>query len=446
MRVSRSRRRAGAHGRRGAPLLVALVLSGCVTNHDLLAEQDRPGGTGGAFGAGGTSHSGGVGGSGDGSVEAEASPPPAEPPGDRKLTVLHGVIDAPWVTFCFARVRGGIEGAVSKAPVPAGGLLYGHSAALDAPGGADLSVDGFRAYVVAAASADVVAGMDCPAMLARAAELAVPPESGDAGAEGTSRDATATLRDAAPRSDVAVPSRDASLPVDASRAVHDGAVSSPEGGAGADARAAPDAAVPRPDAGAPPIAAIRVRPLPLIPEGALAEASSYLLAAGGCLGGRGVTDPSERSVCGEQYSASSPTLAEMLVRRSRFVTSGKVGIQVLDATPAVRQLDLRITPGLHSDAIPIARSVVTGAIRPVPPNRTSSAGEIAATTDGASIQLFADGGSTPIYDEPWTRTLAAGDLPALEDGKSYTLVVVGPYPGFAKRRWWNDPMVTIVEN
>jgi len=94
----------------------------------------------------------------------------------------------------------------------------------------------------------------------------------------------------------------------------------------------------------------------------------------------------------------------------------------------------------------VAEKVVTGAIRPVPPYSESSAAEIGAGSPDAAVQLFVNGSSSAAYEKPWSPTLSAGGIAALEDGREYTLILVGPYPGFAARRWWNDPLVTVVAN
>jgi hypothetical protein len=195
-----------------------------------------------------------------------------------------------------------------------------------------------------------------------------------------------------------------------------------------------------------PIPAVRVVALPLVPAGALADARGYLLVAGGCAGGPGVTDPSEKSVCGELYTPSTPTLTEFVVAPRDTAPSGRVGLTVLGGTPALTQVDLGLVPGPHGDIITVATRVVPGALRPLSSYTGAGAGDITATNPDARVELFAFGSDVPIYQQSWAPTLAAGGLAELDDGSAYTLVVVGPFPGFAKRSFWNDPLVTIVEN
>jgi hypothetical protein len=52
----------------------------------------------------------------------------------------------------------------------------------------------------------------------------------------------------------------------------------------------------------------------------------------------------------------------------------------------------------------------------------------------------------PVLRQELAATLEAGGIDELANGTAYTLVIVGPSPGFEKRRWWNDPLVTIVRH
>jgi hypothetical protein len=405
------------------------ALSGCVTDHELLSDKGGTGGRAnggrGALGDGGGSADGATPTEGSGGTVPDTKPGDDEPPGPRHLTLLHGVIDSPWIGFCFARMQGNAEDAPSGAPVPKGGLDYGRSAVLDTVPGLDLASDGIHPYLVAAASARVVAGLGCAEILARAAarphdDTPAPDAAIDAHAAGF--DATTYLDAFAP-----APGFDAEPPRDAA------------------VEPAPDAAVldARPPA-PPPIPDVRVASLPILAAGSFVRERSYLLAAGGCVGGASITDPSEKSVCGEQYAPDTPTLSEMVVQLSRAVRANRVGLQYLGGTPAVRVSDLTLIPGVGGDPADIVAGVSTGSIRPVPPNTDYDSADIGPSASRAAIELFADGST--VYAEPWRATLEAGGLTTLENGKAYTLVVVGPYPGFAKRNWWNDPLVTIVEN
>jgi hypothetical protein len=195
-----------------------------------------------------------------------------------------------------------------------------------------------------------------------------------------------------------------------------------------------------------PVAAVRVASLPALPPGVLADSRGYVFVAGGCAGGRGVTDPSERSVCGESYSPSSPTLTAYVVAPPWTAPEDKVALTVLGAAPALTQFDLGFVPGLGGDLVTVATRVVPGALRPLSGYTGSSSVDIGAGHSDAHLQLFAFGSKVPIYDQSWAPTLAAGGISGIDDGTSYTLIVIGPFPGFAASRWWNDSLVTTVWN
>jgi hypothetical protein len=397
---------------------VALMATGCLQNHDFLAEGPGGGGAGGTSSAPvpSTGGAGGVAGIRDGGS------PPVEPTGPRTLTVVHGVIDSPWIAFCFAPVKAGVERPVTGAPLPASGLKYGRTAVLGPLPDIDLAADGVRPYVVAASGPSAIAGLDCAALVERAHATPLPPTGvpSDASLGDSSRsplDATTRL-DASSR-----PLRDASLGADFPR----------------DAEPSPhDATVPVP--------LVRAAALPLVPEGQLALERSYLLVASGCVGGPGVRDPSELSICGDSYSPSTPTLAPLLVALSRTTKPSSVSLGFLDASPAFSHCDVRFTPPLHADPLTLAEDVVTGALRPRPPSIKFAADDIGAGNALASMQIYAHGSNKAAYDEPWQTTLDAGDLSGLENAAAYTLILVGPFPAFSAKRWWNGPLVTIVKN
>jgi hypothetical protein len=341
----------------------------------------------------------------------EAAPPPS---GTRSLTLVHGVTDSPWLAFCFSIVHDGKTKALSS-PFPAGGLSYGASVHVADGDLADLAADGILPRLVLADSAAAVADLDCSAIQDLATQLAAPPPTPEAGA----------VLDASPYDvlDASVDASNTSTRMDAS---------SPDG-------AVRDASVP--------VAAVRVAALPLLPAGALSEARGYVLVTGGCAGGRGITDPSQESVCGESYTPTSPTLNVYVVAPPATAPAEHVALTVLGGTPALTQTDLGLIPGLGGDPITVATRVVPGALRPLSAGYTGSSSEaISATKPDARVQLFAFGSKVPIYDQSWAPTLDAGGISDLQDRASYTLVVVGPFPGFAKRRWWNDPLVTVVKN
>jgi hypothetical protein len=122
-----------------------------------------------------------------------------------------------------------------------------------------------------------------------------------------------------------------------------------------------------------------------------------------------------------------------------------VGLQFLVATSAFGQADLRLIPSL-TDPITVAKGVGPGALRPVHPYLEAAASDIGAGTARARVQVSPSGSSLAAYDEPWAPTLAASGIEALADGQTYTLVLLGPSPGFGASRWWNAALVTVVKN
>jgi hypothetical protein len=337
--------------------------------------------------------------------------------------------------------------------VPEGGLPYGRSLRLDALPGVDLSEDALRAYLIAAGPADVGTSA-CEDLVATVR----PEPEAEAGAADAAREAgrDAGRHDAAPAD--AAP-RDASGPVEGGRldgslvdAAHpdstvpvDGAPGEAAPGSSPDVlllEAGPDGGA---EAGPVPVPAVRVVRLPTVPRGALGTPASYLLALGGCIGGPGVTDPSERSVCGELYAPDRPTLWPYLVRLSQRTREGRVGLQFLAAAPAVAQADLALLP-VAGDPILLAEAVPVGGLRPLQADLGAAPSDLQSESPDSRVQVYVSGAEEPAYEEPWGVTLRAAGVPRLEAGKTYTLVQVGPFPGFARRSFWNDPLVTIVEN
>lgn len=393
--------------------------SGCVTDHDLFAASDGTGGSsnvaGSTYGTGGVRYATGGASSAGGKSGTGGRPRPTEPPGPVAVSFLNGVTDAPWVSLCFAKMDGNVESVPNGRPFPADGLSYGKTITVASVPGVDFVADALRPYVIAA-SPDAVSGLDCSSILVIARVPSAPPPepSGlDASLDGSAPDATAS--DAAPN----------------------------DGDAARDALIEP-VPIPPPEDPNPRVPNIRAYALPVIPAGTFVAERHYLFGLAGCMGGPGIRDPSEQSVCGESFSATHPTLAPVFVTLSRIVTKDHVALQFVNASSAVRAADVRLA-SKSLNPLSLAKNVVRGAIRPIPPNASRSAAQY-GLTDEDRIQLFADGSTKPIYDETWAKTLDSGGISSLADGHAYTLLLIGPYPGFSKREWWNDPTVTIIAN
>jgi hypothetical protein len=155
--------------------LAAAGSTGCAGDHDALAKQAP-----GASGAAGSAGTAGGGGQGGAPVEA-GSDASIEPPGANALTLVHGVVDAETIAFCFARGDDELLGD----PMPKGGLGYGHALALGAVPGIALDTDDFVPFVVAADAA-LLSASSCAALVSQS-NLA-PDAGADAGADAAPSD------------------------------------------------------------------------------------------------------------------------------------------------------------------------------------------------------------------------------------------------------------------
>jgi hypothetical protein len=162
----------------GAVLLVAALGAGsaCEGDHGALAKRPT-GGSGGGSAAGGSAGtaSGGTSDGGAGAPTDGGSDGSVEPEGQSALTLVHGVVDAETIAFCFARASAG-EPELIGSPVPKTGLAYGAALALAAVPGVDFAKDDVIAFVVATAPGSLSAS-SCAELIAQA--NVVP----DAGAE-----------------------------------------------------------------------------------------------------------------------------------------------------------------------------------------------------------------------------------------------------------------------
>jgi hypothetical protein len=174
----------------------ACVAAACVSDHDALVRRDSAGRGGG----GGASESGaGAGGSlgdanaGDAS-EAEAgggdamAPDVREPAGSDRLTLLHGVVDAPRLAFCLIRQSASGPPEPLEPPMPASGLEYATSLVVGMNARIDLMTDALRFIAVAGDATDLAAS-SCAEALALS----------DAGPVDASASSDAAASDAAPR-------------------------------------------------------------------------------------------------------------------------------------------------------------------------------------------------------------------------------------------------------
>lgn len=352
---------------------LAVALAACSSQP---AAQSGSGGSAGVVDAGHDS-AGDTGGAGD-----------AEPAGPRVLTLLHGVVDAPRVRFCF----GPAGGAATGSPMPAAGLNYGGALVVRSLPGLDLGSDAIQIYVVAGDDS-VIAGQSCQSLIEQAG----------------------THPDAGP---------DASL--DAS----------------SDAQTSGDA-----EAGTPPPPALRVAALPQLPAGTLGLKSSYLLVVMGCIGqSNAFSDPMSDTICGAGYRPDRPTLLPALVRMSRATKAGALGLQVINASRATARLTLDSEPpkGGAQSPVTLATDVQFGAIQPASADLSHTLADFGAPLANATLQVRLVSSAPPDFSEAWSAALSAAGLSSVENGSDYALVVVGPNPTLGGDKWWNAPLVTLV--
>jgi hypothetical protein len=368
----------------GALLAAGLALHpGCSSDHEGL--KKKPPGTGGTGG-----------GLPDGSDEDVAIPDtgpdvPIEPEGTPRLTLFHAVVDSPKIAFCFSKVTDGVPGPAIGDPLPAGGLDFARPLVVDSLSGLDWKTDDIQTTIVAGDFA-LLSGKSCAEAIELAASL--------------------------------VPVNEAAT--DAAAADAD------------DAEAAPP---PPPD---PP--AVRAAELPVLPAPTLGKGYSYLLAATGCIGGPAFTDPDEIFLCGTNYTPDSPTVAPIVVKMSRIVQPGNVGIQVLNTSLGSDPIDLQsqAPPTQSLPGLDLVYGVPGGAISPTTPNLAYSATMFGSPLTQAKIQVTPYGSGAVSFETTWADALGVGGADLLEDGKSYVIVLSGPRSTLVGGKWWNGPALGVL--
>ena len=199
-------------------LLSAGAFVACVTNHDALSKKPagRGGSDAGGNSAGGApSHHGGSG----GEVASGGGHADDEPPGESVLTIVNGVVDAPRVALCLAKVDA--EGNVTPfgSPLTDEPLEYGQSLVLREVEGVDFETDGLEPFVIAG-ELSLIAGLDCDAAIKRArseealsdGESDQPGQGGAAGDGGASAFRLVRVMAAAPMRAAAAPQKKAAAP------------------------------------------------------------------------------------------------------------------------------------------------------------------------------------------------------------------------------------------
>ena len=396
-------------------VLLAGMLVACVTNHAQL-EKKPIAGHGGTSAGGSSGVSGGhaqLGGTG-GEAANGGGHPDDEPPGTSLLTIVNGVVDAPSVVLCLAKV--GADGTATPFGNPVGEQPLGYAQRLLLPelAGVDLDADTLQLFLIAG-ELELIAGLDCEAALAlaRAEEFAAAGplvEVPQGGAAGSGAGGAASLVAA-------------------------------EGGVAGDGGSSPGAA------GAPPSAVrsrLRARGLPAIVAGTLSAGRSLLMVANGCMGGTAFGGAHAEEYCGVGYAETEPTVSALLVNLSRVVAFDHAGMQVVNASLANDLIDVRSRPPFPSkDAgLSIVSNVVEGQAAPRPATLINAAFDYGSTR---LFRLEVSSRGTALFSEPWADVLARGGIAALANEHTYALVLSGPQGDLkAIPDLWNPPALTAI--
>jgi hypothetical protein len=389
-------------------LLFAGGFVACVTNHDAL--EKKPAGRGGS-GAGAASGSGGarspLGGSG-GQAASGGGHADDEPPGASVLTIVNGVVDAPSVALCLAKLDA--DGTVIPlgAPVTDAPLEYGQSLVLGEVDGLDFATEGLASFVIAG-DLSLIAGLDCEAAIERArSEEAQSSAGSELGAGGSGGDGSGIEGEGGSAGSVSV-------------------------GGSAGAAAEPPAVR----------AALRVRGLPAIAAGTLDAGRSLVFVANGCLGGATYGGPIATQYCGVGYTPREPTVSAILVSLSRQLSSEHVALQVVHASLANAQVELRARPPFPSMAqgLPIG-SVHMGQVAPRPASIQNTLFDLGSAR---RYQVSVEAEGSALFSQSWTQVLANGGLSELKNGHGYALVFNGPRADLkAVPNLWNAGVLTAI--
>jgi len=331
-----------------------------------------------------------------------------ESPGSSVITFLHGVVDAPRISLCFAKSAPGGLSTLSEFAWPTLGLGFGESLRLDPPGGLDLDKDALVVIVVAG-EAGVVARTSC-------ASIQVQLERGSVNGQAGSL---------------------ASL--EAAEMAFAGTSGASFGGmAGALGQGGTLG-----QGGAPFMGSgIRARVLSALAPGSFRSATSYLFAATGCLGAVGQTDPFQERICGSGYTPKTSTLTPLLVSLSRITQFNAPGLQILNASLGAGPVSVLTQPGPVSALTPLTllSALQFGELAPHPPFSPSPPQEYWVGV-GASVRVNGND-----LEANWRALLQGAGLTTLEVAKNYSLVLLGPAPEVGKPSWWNPSRLSLLPN
>jgi len=195
------------------------------------------------------------------------------------------------------------------------------------------------------------------------------------------------------------------------------------------------------DAGAPSVLA---QPLAVIPKQIWDSKKSLLMVPHGCVGSH--DDPNATLACGAGYTPSTPTAGMTLVAMSRQEDPGHVSLQVVSASPAFPEIDVKLLPNL-TDATPVlmVSALTQGAIGPAPPFAAMTLAEL-GPLDGVQIQTYNPGTTSLSSAEALSDVFAHGGVgqAAVVNGARLVLVAVGSGPGLPAGGFWHKLTYAIV--
>lgn len=376
----------------------SLILSACGSERSPFAKDNGPSGgrsgaQGGSVGSGGFTELPSTRGGATGTGGRVAD----EPPGENVLTFLHGIVDAPAISVCFAKGQS-LDAPPLGVPQPEGGLAYGSSMVLRAIDGIDWAKDTLSTWVIAGDLA-LIEGLDCDqavalakSEMASASDDAEPNAAGGAGGAGGAAGA---------------------------------------GGEGGGVAAEP----PR----------LRAARLPFVPAGSLSVGRSSLMVADGCIGGPAYQSRLGENACGPGYSKASSTLSAELVPMSRRSMPFRLGLQAVHASQATGAVGVTSAPSEGGQSfIVVANSIELGGIAPRTLELNYDASSWGVNTQNWQVEISQS--STVLFAEPWSEILTSAGVSLLANGSSYALVFVGPGVGvpLGRNQLWNPPRIVLV--
>ena len=419
-----------------AALGAAFLLASCEADHTALEKKPTGGHVGGAAGAGGASAGSGLTSNG-GAAAIGGGHSDDEPPGTDRLTIVNGVVDAPTVVLCLAKVAS--DGSVTPFGDPIATLDYAQSVVLPDLAHVDLAEDTLQPLLIAG-DLTLVDGLDCASAveLARTTESPSPPAvddsaGGAAGAAGARADVAAAG---------SAPSEQGGA---AGAAGATNATDTSEGGAAGEAATAGEGGSAGESGTPPPVRSpLRVRGLPAIPAGTLNQGRSLALVADGCMGGATYGGMYAEDYCGAGFSENAPTLSAVLVNLSRVVSLNHVGMQVIHASLATGAIDVDTSPPppQPGSGVTIVSNVSLGQVAPRPASLAYTADDLKSATN-YDVSVSSQG--RVLFSERWSAVLGNGGLTELDEEHTYALVFSGPrgdLPAVAKR--WNAAALTVI--